>query len=547
MTKRFKGLKYNHTKRIFFLAITFFIFFSLVSTVKADYSCSYRTWNSEDNLYFQMVTYPDLWDYTHIYFDTTSTEPTSAKNDNENLWNLGTWASYTNSWQDKWCGVRSGSGYDMGCNSNNWPATMPNPVWTFTGVSHITQVYIATGLNGNSTNQTCSLDTGNSTPTPTPISTSTPIPTSAPTPSPTPIIGQILFQDDFETDKSYQWQIIKGAWSRQFVQGSTRYGMILPTVSSYAEVQGGDFNWNNYEFSFDMLPIQGADRNVFFRISDQRSTVVPNLNLPVGYGLHMYSNHMWLQKFTTTTGEEPVSASISLPDNEVTHFRIQVIDNEIKVYLRNDSQPAIAFIDNQNPLLSGRIGLSETTGGVYPTEVWFDNVAVTQLTPQTLTPQITTLGPAKVWIGLKNSDDVGIKFDLLAEVYVNNNLISSGELDGITGGSSGFNNAHLQSIPLSSFSPVDFPTGSTMSIKIYVRNACSGSTHNSGTARLWYNDSFANSQFDATIGVNASPYYLYANSLIGIIPGPGPKQTIDMAAGSKCSSFKSFGTWSLTQ
>lgn len=28
--------------------------------------------------------------------------------------------------------------------------------------------------------------------------------------------------------------------------------------------------------------------------------------------------------------------------------------------------------------------------------------------------------------------------------------------------------------------------------------------------------------------------------------GPGPKKTIDVAAGAKCSAFKPFGTWSIT-
>lgn len=117
-----------------------------------------------------MMTFPDQWDYAHIYFDTTSTQPTSASNDNENLWNLGTWADYNSSWENKLCGIRSGTGYDMGCNTKNWPATLPNPIWTFTGVSKITQVYIATGIDGNSSNPVCSLITDTPIPTPTPIS-----------------------------------------------------------------------------------------------------------------------------------------------------------------------------------------------------------------------------------------------------------------------------------------------------------------------------------------------------------------------------------------
>jgi hypothetical protein len=42
-------------------------------------------------------------------------------------------------------------------------------------------------------------------------------------------------------------------------------------------------------------------------------------------------------------------------------------------------------------------------------------------------------------VGLKNSDDVGIRFDLRAEVYRNGTqLAGSGEVASVPGGSSGF-------------------------------------------------------------------------------------------------------------
>ena len=154
-----KRVFYLMKRKLIFTVAIFLLSLFLAPEVKATYSCTYRTWNSGENLYFQMVAYPDQWNYTHIYFDTVSTEPTSASNDDEILWNLGTWANYNDSWQDKWCGIRSETGYDMGCNSNNWPATMPNPIWTFTGVSKITQVYIANGINGDGGNPVCGLVT----------------------------------------------------------------------------------------------------------------------------------------------------------------------------------------------------------------------------------------------------------------------------------------------------------------------------------------------------------------------------------------------------
>jgi hypothetical protein len=193
------------------------------------------------------------------------------------------------------------------------------------------------------------------------------------------------------------------------------------------------------------------------------------------------------------------------------------------------------------PLSDGKVLLA---GGTDCTSL--DNKVLTaQL--YSATDQLTVLSPARVWIGLKNSDDVGTRFDLKAETYVNGDLVSSGELNNVWGGSSGFNNAHLQTIPFNSFTPVDFPQGSTLNTKLYVRNACQGPTHNSGTARLWYDDVAANSRFDATIGENSNDYYLRNNFLLSTQVGTGPKQKIDIQAGSPCSPFKIFGTWSLTQ
>jgi hypothetical protein len=116
----------------------------------------------------------------------------------------------------------------------------------------------------------------------------------------------------------------------------------------------------------------------------------------------------------------------------------------------------------------------------------------------------------------------------------------------MAGSESKMRNARLHTIPFNSFPPVDLPPGSVLGLKLYVRNACTGSRHNSGTARLWFNDSAANSRFDAAIGGSASDYNLRDGFLLATTAGPGPKKTIDVVAGAKCSSFKPFGTWTVT-
>lgn len=199
----------------------------------------------------------------------------------------------------------------------------------------------------------------------------------------------ILFQDNFEQDNSSQWQSISGNWIRQNIQNSYRYGMSLNTPSTITETQVGDFNWTNYEFSFDMLPISGADRNVFFRVNSQKSTCCSWYNYPVSYGLHMYSNWLWLEKRTATNGFGLASMPIVLNNDEITHFKIRLENNHIEVFLHNETFPTVDYFDNDNPILSGRVALSIGTGASYPTEIWFDNVVITEIPTQTPAPSPT--------------------------------------------------------------------------------------------------------------------------------------------------------------
>ena len=168
-------------------------------------------------------------------------------------------------------------------------------------------------------------------------------------------------------------------------------------------------------------------------------------------------------------------------------------------------------------------------------------------------PELTALSPAKVWVGLKNSDDTGIRFDLKANIYLSGILVGSGYLNSISGGSSGFNNASLSSIPLTLTAPATVSTGDALTIEFLVRNACAGSGKNSGTARLWYNGRAVDSgavrdagtRFDATIGGTDSSYFLRGNSVLSAVAGTS-RLFVDRAVGSRCSAFVPVGTWSKT-
>src|SRR4029077_16166740 len=137
---------------------------------------------------------------------------------------------------------------------------------------------------------------------------------------------------------------------------------------------------------------------------------------------------------------------------------------------------------------------------------------------------MTAVGPANVWIGLKNSDDVGTRFDLLAEVLKNGTVIGSGQVNSVSGGSSGFNNAILDIINMTLSNAVAFNQGDTLSFRLSVRVATTG--HRSGTARLWFNDGAANSRFNAVIDGSTNSYFLRNGFTLQSTAGPGPRNTI---------------------
>jgi hypothetical protein len=171
-----------------------------------------------------------------------------------------------------------------------------------------------------------------------------------------------------------------------------------------------------------------------------------------------------------------------------------------------------------------------------------DDVTITSGSAATL----TALGNANVWVGLKNSDDAGVKFDFLAEVLKNGAVIASTQIDDQPGGSSGFNNAILRTISLVLSSSQSFCSGDTLSFRLSVRVAAS-SGHVSGTARLWYNDAAANSRFNATVNGAPTDYFLRDLFLLDTTTGPG-KKTSDVLVNRNVGGnpFKPFGTWTKT-
>jgi hypothetical protein len=168
------------------------------------------------------------------------------------------------------------------------------------------------------------------------------------------------------------------------------------------------------------------------------------------------------------------------------------------------------------------------------------DATVSGATPARATPPATT--NVYAWIGLKNSDDVGTSFDLKA-VVTNGSSTGYGYTYDVSGGSSGFNNAHQYTILVSNYAG---SPGQPVSVTISVRVACA-SRHTSGTARLWWNDSAANSRVtDSGFGT----LYLIGTNTLSPSVGAGPKKTSDVfvkksGCPEQTDNWHSFGTWTM--
>jgi len=128
---------------------------------------------------------------------------------------------------------------------------------------------------------------------------------------------------------------------------------------------------------------------------------------------------------------------------------------------------------------------------------------------------ILSIGPSNLYLGLKNSDDQGASFDLRTELYLNGNLISSGQNLCVTGITRNQSLAKLVTIPFGELSQTNFNSGDTLSLKVLTRigtNAdgtkCAG--HNNATGLRMYYDGAANPS-GLGLGITPNPmtnYYL---------------------------------------
>jgi hypothetical protein len=191
-------------------------------------------------------------------------------------------------------------------------------------------------------------------------------------------------------------------------------------------------------------------------------------------------------------------------------------------------------------------------------------------------PTLTAVGPATLWVGLKNSDDQGTYFDLMVELLHNGTPVASGLKRCITGVTRNPSLAASATVAFAPFTPVSLSAGDVLALRISTRigtkpddTKCTvprRGAHNSALGlRLYYDSTSRASQLGATLSPDPSTVlYLHSDGRAcpggnGDSPGVTTRFLDDAAptaAKAKCkdsgvvnfasgNAFAEIGTWSL--
>jgi hypothetical protein len=185
---------------------------------------------------------------------------------------------------------------------------------------------------------------------------------------------------------------------------------------------------------------------------------------------------------------------------------------------------------------------------------------------------LTGVGPAHLWVGLKNSDDVGTQFDVEVKVLIGNTVVAKGQTLCVTGLVRNPATAKQVVVPLSLVGDGSFANGDVLKVRVSTRigttpqgGRCGGpGSHVSARGlRLYYD----NVKVPSNLGLQLSPnaledFFLDSNGgacadlpsptattfpLVKTAPGAGAAKCRDAGAVNFANGnpWQLIGTWSL--
>jgi hypothetical protein len=183
----------------------------------------------------------------------------------------------------------------------------------------------------------------------------------------------------------------------------------------------------------------------------------------------------------------------------------------------------------------------------------------TVLTPVAARPQEVVdfqLQPARLWMGVTNSDAVGTYLDLLLQGWdAEGRPTAWGELNGVRAGGSGFRGARLLGVEMLRLLPIGTVPGPPASVQIDARISCRVRGHRSASVSLWYNglpvdggrQADAGSRMSYAMGGAVITLFMRPPDRLSGVPGaarlPATVKLVGPRRGEVCGAYKTFGTW----
>ncbi len=174
-----------------------------------------------------------------------------------------------------------------------------------------------------------------------------------------------------------------------------------------------------------------------------------------------------------------------------------------------------------------------------------------------LTTSLEAIGPTRVWLGLKNSDDQGTRFDVRVVLRADGGIVAEGLVRCVTGITRNPSNAKEVTVPFGTFAPETLNSGDVLSLEVLTRigtnpdeSRCGGHSNAVGL-RLYYDSANRASQFGAEITPDPlTTQFLHSSGVsfffdttppTGTLPKQKDSGPVAFAGGN---AWKSVGTWS---
>ncbi len=188
-----------------------------------------------------------------------------------------------------------------------------------------------------------------------------------PTPSPRfAPPADALFADDFSQGLKHWITDREGVWSvtRGFLRAD------LPDAKQERSfIYAGDPAWTDLAVDLDVCQMRGVDKGVVVRV-DSESGIAVDLRGP-GY------QDVVLQRREWPMGRAPVLNANGMWH----HVRVEARGHAYRVFVNGEL--TLERVDSRRARPNGRIALPAYTGGVGQCTVYYDNVVVTPLLPET--------------------------------------------------------------------------------------------------------------------------------------------------------------------